>query len=79
MKMIKRVVATAALAVGPLLFASTAAAPPAAAEVWYVVATYPRTTQGWYDCGNAAIHVYKGHCKVDSDSPWRINLWASRG
>ncbi|MFC4118144.1 hypothetical protein [Nonomuraea zeae] len=82
MKMIARAMVVAAVAAGSLAVAaggSAAAAPPVSAlGGWYVAATYPNTQQGWYDCGNATVNLYKGHCKIDSENTSIINLWAYR-
>lgn len=42
---------------------------------WKVFETYPNSAQGWRDCGNATVNVYKGHCKLDSETSAHVNLW----
>jgi hypothetical protein len=55
--------------------AGTAAASDIDAQSWMVFATYPATTQGWADCWNAKVNVYKGDCKLNSDTSATVDLW----
>ncbi|WP_101784883.1 hypothetical protein [Nonomuraea indica] len=77
-----RLAVSAAVAVGTLTFtvgaAAAATSPVTALGSWYVAATYPNTAQGWRDCGNATVNVYKGHCKLDSETGLYVNLWGYR-
>ncbi|MGI5126079.1 hypothetical protein ACQEVB_04615 [Pseudonocardia sp. CA-107938] len=59
-----------------LATAGTAAASEATPGHWEVVATYPATPQGWADCWNAKVNVYKGDCKLNSDTSATVDLWA---
>ncbi|MFB9905594.1 hypothetical protein [Allokutzneria oryzae] len=74
------------LAVACLIAGSAVAVtggPAAASEAttqgaWMVYASYPNTLQGWRDCGNASVNVYKGHCKLNSDTSNSVDLWGWR-
>lgn len=57
---------------------AAAEAPVRTMGYWYVAAVYPNTPQGWQDCGNATVNVYKGHCKLDSETGQWVNLWGYR-
>jgi hypothetical protein len=77
-----RKIAVSCLLAGAALTATCGTAfadePPVTTMGWYVAAVYPNTPQGWRDCGNATVNVYKGHCKLDSESSAWVFLWAWR-